>query len=347
MIGVTAVLAAADFFLASHKEKKIKINDEEELPVSGDKTLLNVLSENEIFIPSACGGKATCGHCKVEVEEGGGEVLPTEEVLLTPEDQENNVRLACQVKVKDDISIQLPVELLDVEEYTAEILEIRDVTPLIKYIRMKLISPQEIDFKPGQYVQIMVPGFEEYRAYSIASPPSQKDLVEFTIRLIPGGLCTSYIHFALEEGDTVKFTGPYGDFYLREDSDREVICIGGGAGMAPLRSIVYHLREQGMPRPTRYYFGAQAIKDIFFEEEFRQIEEEYSDFKFYLALSDPDPNDDWDGDIGFITDSVAKYEDSLENAEAYLCGPPPMLRAAERVLADKNMPPENVRYDEF
>ncbi len=347
LVVITGVLAAADITLGSHEEKEININDKITLKGSSQDNILTSLANHKIFIPSACGGKVTCGHCKVVVESGGGDVLPTERGLLTRQEIKDGVRLACQVRAKENIKIHIPEELLDVKEYTAEVIALYDLTRDIKHVKLKLISPKTINFRPGQYVQTLVPGFEAFRAYSVASPPSQNDIIEFTIRLIPKGLCTTYIHKALRVGDNVKFTGPYGHFYLQEDSDRPIVCIAGGAGMAPIRSIVSHLKEKNMPRKLSYYFGARSKNDLFFEEELRSIENEYSNFKFYAALSDPAPEDNWEGETGFITDTVRKYEDSLEDAEAYLCGPPPMLDAAVMVLMAKGISQERVLFDKF
>ncbi len=353
LLGITIILSVADILLGGHGQSLLMINRgndlEKEFPVSGKGrgTLLDALSENKIFIPSACGGKGTCGHCKVKVENGGGAILPTEENFLSFEEKKDGVRLACQLKVREDIDINLPGGLLEAQEYTAEVVALEGLTYDIKLLKLKLLVPETIDFKPGQYVQILVPGYEEFRAYSIASPPSQKDAVEYNIRYQDKGMCTTYIHKALEHGDRVKLTGPYGDFFLREDSDRDIICIGGGAGMAPLRSMVYHLKEQGMPRNTRFYFGARTEDDLFYVRDMRNIEEKYPNFKFYIALSEPQQQNDWEGETGFITDVVKKYEGSLEDAEGYLCGPPPMLDAAISVLTEKGMPEEQILLDKF
>jgi len=347
LVVVTGVLAVADITLGSHEEKEININDKLKLKGSGQDTLLTTLANHKIFIPSACGGKATCGHCKVVVESGGGDLLPTEKGLLTKQEMKEGVRLACQVKSREDMKIHLPDDLLEVKEYTAEVVALHDLTRDIKHVKVRLLSPKTIHFRPGQYVQTLVPGFEAFRAYSVASPPSQMDTIEFTIRHIPKGLCTTYIHKALRVGDKLKFTGPYGHFYLKEDSDRPIVCIAGGAGMAPIRSIVSHLKEKNMPRKVSYYFGARSKRDLFFEDELRSIEENYPNFKFYAALSEPAPEDNWHGETGFITDTVRKYEDSLVDAEAYLCGPPPMLDAAVKVLMMKGISQERVLFDKF
>jgi Na+-transporting NADH:ubiquinone oxidoreductase subunit F len=351
-VGVAAVLAIADVLLTSQEQKVINVNEEEFIPVSGSDTLLNVLSSHDIHIPAACGGKATCGHCKVRVDEGGGELLPTEEPFLNEDEMKDGVRLSCQVKVNEDMKIHVKPELLEVEEFTSRVTEIREVTPTVRHVRLEMIEPTEIEFKAGQYAQLLVPGFDEFRAYSIASPPSMardENALQFTIKLVPGGLCTSWVHFAMEEGDIVKFTGPYGHFYLDEESDREIILIGGGAGMAPMRGILERLDEMGMPRPARYYFGARNSDELYYEDRFAELEEKYDNFEYIPALSDPSPEDkeNWDGPVGFVTDVLDEREGSLENAESYLCGPPVMLDAAERILVDHGMPKEKVMFDKF
>ncbi len=344
---LTLILAVADIFLGSHGEKVIDINNTKKINITGEDTLLNCLSANKIFIPSACGGKSTCGHCKVVVKCGGGEILATEKGFLTNKEVKEGVRLACQVKVKDNIKISLPDELLEVQEYTATVAALDDLTSDIKLLRLDLITPKAIRFKPGQYVQIFVPGYEVFRAYSVASPPSMTNSIEFTIRYIPKGMCTTFIHKALKVGDKVKFTGPYGHFYLDENSERPIICIAGGAGMAPIRSIVYHLKEQNMPRKISYYFGARTKKDLFFVDELKQIEADFPNFKYRAALSEPTPQDCWEGDTGFVTDAVKKYEGDLTEHEAYLCGPPPMLDAAVKVLTAKGLNEKRVLFDKF
>ncbi len=345
LIGVTVVLSVGDILLGFQKKTVLRLNQKHQFPVTGGGTLLDALSENRIFIPSACGGKGTCGHCKVKVDGGGGDILPTEESFLSREERRDGVRLACQVKTRDDIDVTLPDEVLLAKEYVAEVASLEDLNYDTKFLKLRLLSPESMDFKPGQYVQILVPGYEEFRAYSIASPPSRKDVLEFVIRYVPKGLCTTFIHRALQVGDLIKFTGPYGDFHLEEDSDRDVICIGGGSGMAPMKSIVSHLREQGMLRNVRFYFGARKKKDLYFIEQVREIEEAHPNFKFCVALSEPD--DDWEGDTGFITDVLQKYESSMADHEIYLCGPPPMIDAALELLAQHGVPEDRIFVDKF
>lgn len=344
---IAILLAIADKFLGNEGERKIIINNEKVIPVNGDNTLLNFLSDNKIFIPSACGGKATCGHCKVKVTSGGGNTLPTEDIFLDKKEKEEGVRLACQVKVKEDIEIELPSDLLSVQEYKTKLVELTDLTHDIKLLRLQLISPETIDFLPGQYAQIKVPGIEVFRAYSIASKPSDRNILEFIIRLVPGGTATTYVHKALEVGDNVTVTGPYGHFYLREDSDREIVCIAGGSGKAPIRSIIYHLMEQGMHRKITYFFGARTKKDLYYTEELMEISKKFPNFTYVPALSDPQPEDNWTGETGLITNIVDSHYETLEHAEAYLCGSPGMIDACDVVLAKNGMKKENILYDKF
>lgn len=341
------ILLIAEKFLISYGECTITINKEKKLKVLGGDNLLTYLNTHKIFIPSACGGKATCGFCKVKVIEGGGNILPTEEVFITSAEKREGVRLACQVKVSRDLDIEIPEYLLGAEEFQARVEKIQILTHDIKLIRMRIEEGKTINFKPGQYIQFKIPGTEEYRAYSIASPPYIRDKVELIVRLVPGGLCSTYIHKVLEEGDPVIFTGPFGDFYLREDSKKDIIAIGGGCGMAPIRSILYYLARKGMPRRFLYFFGARAVRDLFFTEELRELEKKFPQFKYIPALSDPLPQDHWEGEVGLITEVVDRYIQDARNAEAYLCGPPPMIDAAIRVLTRKGLREEEIYFDKF
>lgn len=347
LIAITIILAIADRLLGSQGEKKVIINDDKVIPVSGDNFLLNVLSDEKIFIPSACGGKATCGHCKVQVLEGGGNTLPTEDIFLSKKEKEDGIRLACQCKVKEDMRITLPQELLEVQEYETELIELTDLTHDIKFVKLKLIAPDTIEFKAGQYAQIKVPGLEIFRAYSIASKPSDTNILEFVIRLVPKGLATTYVHKALEVGDKVTVTGPYGHFYLQEDSDREIVCIAGGSGKAPIRSILYHLEESGMQRKVTYFFGARTTKDLYYTEELMELSKRFPNFTYVPALSHSTPDENWDGKTGWITDVVLNHYETLEEAEAYLCGSPGMIDACDVVLKKLGMKQENIHYDKF
>lgn len=347
LLGVAVVLTVAEKLLITYGECSIVINGEKKIPVPGGDNLLTYLNGNKIFIPSACGGKATCGFCKVTVLSGAGKILPTEEAFITRQESGKGVRLACQVKVKGEVELHIPEYLLGAEEYESRAERIVDITHDIKLVVLDILDTRTISFRPGQYIQIKIPGTDEFRAYSIASPPYVNDKVELTIRLVPGGLCSTYVHKALEEGDHVTFTGAFGDFYLREESTKDIVCIGGGCGMAPIRSIVYYLANKGMPRKIYYFFGARTTKDLFFTEEFRQLEEKFPNFKYIPALSEPTHEDKWDGEIGFITTVSEKYLDELGEKEAYLCGPPPMIDAAISILGRKGVAPENIYFDKF
>lgn len=344
---VAVILALAGFLLGGNAENKIIINDRREIPVKGDETLLNALSNEKIFIPSACGGKATCGHCKVIVEKGGGEILATELSFMNNDELSKNVRLACQCKVKDDINIIIPEELLSVQEYKTIVTEITPLTHDIKQVKFKLLDPEYIDFKPGQYAQIEVPGMEVQRAYSIASNPDDKSFVELIIRQVPMGTATTFVHKALEIGDKIRLLGPFGHFYLDEHSSRDIICIAGGSGKAPIRSILFYLKDHGMNRKVKYFFGARTKKDLYYTEEFQELSKEYPNFQYYPALSEPLPEDNWTGDVGLITNIVDQYCKNLGEYEAYLCGSPGMIDACFKVLERNGMPSERIYCDKF
>lgn len=344
---VTGLLIIANILLGGNKEKTITINHDKVIPVKDEDTLLNILSKNKIFIPSACGGKATCGFCKVQVDKGGGDVKPMEEPFLSDEEKSRNVRLSCQVKVNDDIEITIPESMLYAQEYICKVVEIQDLTYDIKLVRLEFIEPDSMSFKPGQYAQLKVPGLEIIRAYSIASNPKMTHQIELIIRMVPKGKATTYVHKALRLGDKAIVTGPYGNFYLKEDSDKDIVCIAGGSGKAPIRSILHFLKDRNMPRKVKYFFGARSKKDLYYTEEFVQLAKEYPNFEYIPALSDPLPEDNWEGDVGLITDVVDRYCDDLSDSEAYLCGSPGMINACINVLNKHEIQPENVFYDKF
>ncbi len=347
LVVISVVLAVARKLLVDYGDCKIVINGEKTYTVKGGDTLLSYFIANKIFIPSACGGKATCGFCKTKVLTDVGDLLPTEAVFISKEEEAEGVRLACQVKVKKDLEISFPEYLLGTREYKTRVHDIRPLTHDIKHLTLRLDPKDRISFKPGQYIQFKIPGTEEFRAYSIASSPSVENEIELIVRLVPGGLCSTYIHEVLKEGDEATITGPYGDFYLREDSPNDLVCIGGGCGMAPIRSILAKLAEKGMPRKATYFFGARGKKDLFYTEELRELEKKYPNFKYVPALSDPNPADGWNGDVGLITQVVEKHIGDGTHSEAYLCGPQPMIDASLRVLTGKGMKKEDVLYDKF
>ena len=341
------ILVLVDYFLGTYGPCTITINKEKNLNIIGGNSLLYYLFENKIFIPSACGGKATCGFCKVKITQGGGLILPTETPFLSKKELKDNLRISCQVKVKSDIDVFIPEELLFAKEYKTLVEEIQDLTHDIKRFRFKLLEPNIISFKPGQYIQFQIPKTAEFRAYSVASKPSEKDFVELLVRLIPDGLCTTYMFKVLKKGANATVTGPYGHFYLREESKKDVICVAGGSGVAPVKSIIYHLFEKGTDRKVTYFFGARQKRDLYYTEEFRRLEKEHPNFKYVPALSMPSPEDGWTGETGFVHLSIEKYIKDFSKVEAYLCGPPPMIDAVIRVLTTKGVKESDIYFDKF
>jgi Na+-transporting NADH:ubiquinone oxidoreductase subunit F len=348
------IILIAERYLMDYGQVEITINDDKKYPVRGGNTLLNTLKEQKIFIPSACGGRATCAYCKVKAVSGFGELLPTETPLLTKEEIEDNVRLSCQLKVKQDVAIEIPEELFYIKEYLTELEEVQDLTYDIKYFRFKLIEPDEIEYKAGQYIQFQSEPYgsvaeQYYRAYSMCGVPEDKNHIDLMVRLVPEGLVTTFIFEHLKVGDQVNITGPFGDFYLR-DNDRPMICIAGGSGMAPIRSILYSMpKEDIAKRKPVFFFGARAVRDLFMVDEWREFEKENPDFRFVPALSAPDEGDDWTGDEGRITDVVPKYIENgdVSGYEAYLCGSPGLLNACIETLTSMGMPEERIYYDKF
>ena len=348
---LAVILVVADAFIANYGECKITINDKKELTVNGGRSLLMTLMEEEIFIPSACGGRGSCGLCKLRVDSGAGQYLPTELPWISPEEKAENVRLSCQVKVKQDMAIRIPEELFNVKQYRTRVESIKDLTHDIKEVRFKLLQPDTIEYKAGQFVQILTPEYklsdeQVFRAYSMSSVPSDKNVIELEIRLVPEGICTTWVHQYLKEGDEVTINGPYGDFHLR-DTERDIVCIAGGSGNAPIKSILLDMAEKGNQRNVRYFYGARTTKDLVLPEEMAAITETLPNYKYIPVLSEPAEDDDWDGETGFVTDAVAKALESGDNVEAYLCGSPGMIDACIKVLTSKGVPEELIYYDKF
>ncbi|SCY02513.1 NADH:ubiquinone reductase (Na(+)-transporting) subunit F [Alkaliphilus peptidifermentans] len=345
------LLTIADVYIADYGEKKIIINGEKELIVDGGNTLLSSLVGSSIFIPSACGGKGSCGYCKCKINNGAGPVLATELSYLTDEDQKNNVRLSCQVKVKEDMEIEIPEELFNVKQFRAIVEEAQDLTDKIKFLRFKIIDGQEISFKAGQYVQLIAPAYpgnkeEVYRAYSIASSTKHQDYIDLIIGYVEGGILTTYVHKHLSKGDEVSFNGPYGDFYL-QNTDAEMVMVAVGTGMAPIRSILYEMLDKGINRRAVYFFGARSKDDLFMLDEMKMLEENLYDFKFIPTLSRPQEEDDWEGAKGRVTDAIAEYLDEAPNREAYLCGSAPMIDSTVKSLLTKGFSEDRIFYDKF
>ncbi|MEA3232186.1 MAG: NADH:ubiquinone reductase (Na(+)-transporting) subunit F [Thermodesulfobacteriota bacterium] len=373
-------------------DRKIVINDDEDKGITtpGNKTLLAALLDNRILIPCACGGKGTCGTCKCVVVEGGGDILPTELSLVSRKERRDHVRLACQLKVKQDLKIRIPEEIFNVKKYTATVVSNENVATFIKELDLRLDSGQILNFKAGAYVQIDIPeyhaSFRDFkvstryvdawkqfnllqleagttepsnRAYSLASAPAEKDLLKFTIRIAtpprgkpdaPPGIGSSYV-FNLKPGEQVILSGPYGDFFVK-DTDREMCFVGGGAGMAPMRS---HIRNQLLTEKTHrkitFWYGARSKQEMFYHEEFTELAEKYPNFSYFVALSEPQPEDHWEGLTGFIHKAahdhyLSTHEDPTE-IEYYLCGPPMMMQAVFKTLDSLGVEPEMIAFDDF
>lgn len=347
------LMVIADATIGNYGEVKITVNNDKELVVKGGRPLLGTLMEEGIFIPSACGGRGSCGLCKVKVLEGAGQYLPTELPWISKEEQKENIRLSCQLKVKTDFKIEIPEELFNVREYRTKLVKLRNLTHDIKEVNLELLDGQEIKYTAGQFIQFKVPSYEltdepVYRAYSMSSVPSDTKHIQLEIRLVPNGICTTYVHNHLKEGDEVIFNGPYGDFYLR-DTDAEIICIAGGSGMAPIKSILMDMAEKQNPRRVRYFFGARARRDLFLLEEMKELESKIPNFTFVPVLSNPEEGDDWDGETGWVTDAVDRHmaEGDGARSEGYLCGSPGMIDACIKVLTANGIPKEKIYYDNF
>ena len=349
---LSLVISLAEKVLNNYGICELDINNgKKKLSVTGGSTLLSTLAQEKIFIPSACGGKATCGLCKVSILEGAGPLLLTEEPYISLEERKQNMRLSCQVKVKSNMKLLIPEDLFNIREFITELVEVEDMTYDIKRLRMKLPEGMTIDFKAGQFVQFYTKPYgkqkeEVFRAYSISSKASEKDHIELLIRLVPNGIATTYVHTALKVGDQVRLSGPYGDFYLRGNCE-ELIMIAGGSGLAPIRSLVYDVIEKGLPHKMRFFFGANTMRDLYYMDEFAQIEKDYPQFKFIPCLARPEPSDNWQGVTGFVTVALQEQVDSGEGKEAYLCGSPGMLDACIKILKEKGFTDETIFYDKF
>ena len=350
LVGLAVLLTVAERFLVNYGICQIDINaGERVLEVDGGQTLLSALYGEEIFIPSACGGRGSCGYCKITVLSGGGQVLPTETPYLTRKEVRSGVRLGCQVKVREDVQMKVPEEMLNVKLFAANVASTRDVTHDIKEIRFSLVEPNEISQRPGQYIQIEAPSPDGpvFRAYSISSAAYESDSVELNVRIVPNGIGSTYLH-NLEAGQPVKFTGPYGEFRLNEDPGTEIICVGGGCGMAPMKNIIYTLYDRWPDRTCWLFFGCRTTKDVFYLEEYEELAKKHPNFHVVYALSDPlQPGEQWNGESGFIHLSCDKFLEPDVRRQAFLCGPPPMIEAVTKVLEAKGIAPEDIFYDKF
>jgi len=394
IVALTTGLLYARKRLTPQGEVALTINDEE-FKVPPGNTLLTTLSNQGIYLPSACGGQGTCGVCKCQVLEGAGSILPTETGFFSRKEQNDNWRLSCQVKVRQDLKIKIPEEILGIRKWDCEVVSNKNVATFIKELKVKIPDGEELDFLPGGYIQIDVPKFEmnfrdvdieneysdewdeynmwnlkiknseeTFRAYSMANHPAEGDIIMLNVRIatppwndnknvfanVPPGICSSYL-FSRKRGDKVTISGPYGDFFIKE-TDREMLYIGGGAGMAPLRSHLFHLfHTNKTKRKISYWYGARSKRELFYDREFRKLEREFPNFKFHVALSEPKEEDKWRGNTGFIHQVI--YDEYLvkleepEEIEYYLCGPPLMNAAVLKMLYDLGIPDEMIAFDDF
>ena len=390
LILVTLITVAKKSFLPGG-DISININEEKELTTSPGGKLLTSLADQGVFLPSACGGGGSCAQCLVTVESGGGSILPTEKSKINNRQAKSGVRLACQVPVKRDLKIHVPADVLETRKWKCTVESNKNVATFIKELVLRVPEGDSVNFKSGGYIQIEVPphtlaysNFEidnrflgdwtkfkmfQYkshvhtpvtRAYSMANYPGEKGIIKLNVRIaspppgaktvIPPGQVSSYI-FNLKEGDEVTISGPYGEFYL-EESDAEMIFIGGGAGMAPLRSHIFELfKGQKTTRKVSFWYGGRSKSELFYTEEFEKIAEENKNFTFHIALSDPQPEDNWTGDTGFVhlvlLDKYLKDHPAPEDIMYYMCGPPMMTKSVLEMLDDLGVEKENIRFDDF
>ncbi|HIW11418.1 MAG TPA: NADH:ubiquinone reductase (Na(+)-transporting) subunit F [Candidatus Rikenella faecigallinarum] len=399
---LVAVLLFAKKKLTPSGNVTITINGEKEITAQTGSSLLSTLSEQGIYLPSACGGGGSCGMCKCQVLEGGGEILPTEVNFFSRKQQQEHWRLGCQVKVKNDLKIQVPEAVLGVKKWECEVVSNRNISTFLKEFVVKLPEGEQLKFRSGGYIQIDVPKYDEikfsdmeveeqyradwdkfkmwdlvtknpeptFRAYSMANHPAEGNIIMLNIRIatppfdkatggfmkVNPGICSSYI-FSRKPGDKVTISGPYGEFFLPDNlpDTQELIFIGGGAGMAPMRSHIMHLfKTEKTKRPVSFWYGARALKEAPYIHEFHEIEEQFPNFSFHLALDRPDPDADAAGvpyKAGFVHNVL--YENYLKNHEdpegcLYLmCGPPMMISSVVKMLDSLGVPPENILYDNF
>ncbi len=343
------ILTLADKTIGNYGEVKLTINHDKEYIVDGGNSLLSTLISQQIFIPSACGGKGSCGYCKVKVIEGGGPVLATELPMLTKEELAGNVRLSCQCKVKQNISIEIPEELFNVKEYSTHVVRMVQLTKTIKHLRFDL-GDEEINFKPGQYVQLKAPAYEGnpeevYRAYSVASSVNDKHAIELLIGYT-GGIATTYVHQHLKQGDKVHINGPYGDFYYHEDDGGPIIFAGAGTGIAPIMSILQYMGDNNIQRKAVFFFGAKSMEDLCLLDKLKNFEKTLYDFKFIPTLS-REESPEWKGEKGRVPSAIDKYIEKGGNYTAYLCGSPAMIDSLIEALIAKDIPLEKIYYDKF
>ncbi|MDG2385484.1 MAG: NADH:ubiquinone reductase (Na(+)-transporting) subunit F [Pirellulaceae bacterium] len=388
---LVVVILVARSILVPSGDVQIVVNGQKELSVPVGGKLLGCLADNGVFVSSACGGGGTCAQCKVVVAEGGGEILPTEKSHINNRDAREGVRLSCQVAVKHDMKVEVPPEVFETKKWQCKVRSNRNVATFIKELVLELPEGEQVDFKSGGFIQIEAPPHEvryanfevedEYRsdwdkfnmwrfvstvdepvvrAYSMANYPGEKGVIMLNVRIAsppprapegtPPGKMSSYT-FDLKPGDEVTISGPYGEFFIK-DTKAEMVYIGGGAGMAPLRSHIFDLFRGGeTDRKVSYWYGGRSLTELFYTDDFREIEREFDNFKYNIALSEPLPEDNWDGYVGFIhqvlLEQYLKDHPAPEDIEYYMCGPPMMISAVKKMLEDLGVEPESIAFDDF
>lgn len=389
VLTLVAMILVARARLVASGDVTIVVNDKKTLKTPTGGKLLNVLADHKIYVSSACGGGGTCAQCKVKVLEGGGDILPTERSVISRREVRSGVRLSCQLTVKDDLSIEVPEGVFGSKQWVCTVRSNRNVATFIKETILELPPGEKVDFRAGGFVQVECEPHEvdfrnfdidekfrgdwdrfrlwdlkskvsekHFRAYSMANYPDERGVIILNVRIstpppgtsFPPGVMSSYI-FSRKPGDKLTISGPYGDFFAK-DTTAEMIYIGGGAGMAPMRSHIFDLfRRLKTDRKVSYWYGARSYREAFYIEDFNSIQQENANFSWHLALSEPLPEDDWKGPVGFIHqvlyENYLKDHPAPEDCEYYLCGPPAMLQACFKMLADLGVEKESISYDDF
>ena len=332
---------------------RITLNGSKHLESESGVSLFEALRRQKIFLPSACGGRGICGFCKCLITRGGGPLQPAETERLKPEEIRQGYRLACRVAAEGDLDITIPENLFQFREFEAEVTAIADLTYDTKRLAVHLLSPDRISFKSGQYVQIQskpYPGVAASvtRSFSIASPSYQASDIEFIVRRVPDGICTTWIHDHLKKGDSITLIGPMGDFYLRE-GDEEIVLVAGGSGLGPMLAILKDMARTENPRKTTLFFGAVCRKDLYYLEEMEKLQAELPHFRFVPTLSNPESCDRWEGPTGLITEPLEAYLRSVDpsRVQAYLCGSPGMIHACLKILKAFGIGNDRVFFDPF
>ena len=391
VLALVFLIVAARSRLVATGNVNLIVNDDKTIQVPVGGKLLNTLADAQLFVASACGGGGTCGQCRVKIFEGGGSILPTESSIITKREAADGERLSCQVTVKQDMRIQVPSEVFGVKKWECAVRSNKNVATFIKELVLELPPGEEMNFRAGGYIQIDSPPHEvKYtdfdidarfrddwdrydlwryeskatkpvsRAYSMANYPEEAGVVMLNVRIatpppgapdtVPPGIMSSYI-FSLKPGDKVTVSGPFGEFFARETRN-EMVFVGGGAGMAPMRSHIFdQLRRIGTDRKMTFWYGARSKREMFYVEDFDQLQSRHENFKWFVALSDPSPEDNWTGHKGFIHqvlhDSYLAVHSAPEDCEYYLCGPPMMNAAVIRMLEDLGVERESIMLDDF